>query len=388
MILPFRALLEISIKPVGGFESVVLKTLSHSGLSIIRMEQSVLLDRLHAVLYVQGSQQALTDAVELLDAWFKTHELEHEISYKERNTIDGLFSEGEARQTSILRLLTKNAYPNLEPLAELYGAADVREIRFRRNISLSGQEKTNLTEIVLQHEAGETDALLTFLRTQRDMDFSLLPEIFFPSLVIFDMDSTLIENETIDEIAAEAGVKERVADITERAMKGELDFSGALRERVSLLEGLPASVLETVKHRLTLTTGARELAGRLRSRGVRLVLASGGFTFFTSHFANILEFDSHHSNVLAAKDGKLTGEVEGEITDAAQKQRVLLECSAKHGIHVSNTVAIGDGANDALMLSSAGAAVAFNAREKLLRVANAAIHSRDLLRLLPLIGIQ
>ncbi|MBA4707216.1 phosphoserine phosphatase SerB [Aquitalea aquatica] len=182
-------------------------------------------------------------------------------------------------------------------------------------------------------------------------------------LLVSDMDSTLITIECIDEIADMQGIKPQVAAITERSMRGELDFSASLRERVSLLAGLPESALEKVyKERLQLSPGAEQLLAACKQHGIRFMLVSGGFTFFTEKLKQELGLDYAYANQLEVVDGKLTGRVVGDIVDAAAKQRLLIEKREQLGLRPDQVIAMGDGANDLLMLGEAGVGIAYRAK--------------------------
>lgn len=201
------------------------------------------------------------------------------------------------------------------------------------------------------------------------------------------MDSTIIENECIDELAIVAGVGERVSAITEAAMRGEVDFDGALRERVTLLEGLSEDVLQTVfDEKIRLTPGARSLVRTMQANGAKAVLVSGGFTFFTSRVAKAAGFDEDRANTLEIKDGKLTGRVGEPILGANAKLDSLKELIADMGIEAGDVLAVGDGANDIPMLKEAGIGVAFCAKPATAEAADVAINGRDLRALLYLQG--
>jgi phosphoserine phosphatase len=198
-------------------------------------------------------------------------------------------------------------------------------------------------------------------------------------LLICDMDSTMIEQECIDEIAAFAGVKEKIAAITARAMNGELDFKAALRERVGMLAGLPETVLQEVydKH-ITFMSGGRELVQTMKANGARAVLVSGGFTFFTSRVAEHLGFDIQEANILEIAEGKLTGNVREPILDKEAKLNALCFHADELNIRQSDVVAVGDGANDLPMLKAAGLGVAAHAKPSVRAQANAQINHCDL----------
>jgi phosphoserine phosphatase len=182
-------------------------------------------------------------------------------------------------------------------------------------------------------------------------------------LVAMDMDSTLITIECIDEIADMQGLKPQVSAITEAAMRGELDFSESLKRRVALLEGLPVEALERVyEERLQLSMGAQAMLDGVQAAGLKTLLVSGGFTFFTERLQARLKLDYAHANVLEAADGKLTGRVLGGIVDAGEKMRTVQRVCAELGIAPQQAIVMGDGANDLQMMGIAGLSVAFRAK--------------------------
>jgi len=206
-------------------------------------------------------------------------------------------------------------------------------------------------------------------------------------LLLADMDSTMIAQECIDELADYVGLKPEVAAITERAMRGELPFEPALRERVALLEGLALSTIdEIVEKRLDLTPGGRELIATMRANGAWCALVSGGFTVFTSAIAGKLGFDEHRANRLVIADEKLAGTVEEPIVGREAKYAALIELRERHGLAIEETLAVGDGANDLAMLGEAGLGVAYHAKPSVAEAAGARIDHSDLTALLYIQG--
>jgi phosphoserine phosphatase len=207
-------------------------------------------------------------------------------------------------------------------------------------------------------------------------------------LLVADMDSTLIGQECVDELAAYAGVGERVAAITERAMRGEIAFGPALRERVKLLAGLPESVIaDVLRDRITLNPGARTLVQTMRARGAAVAVVSGGFRQFTRAVSARLGADEDRANVLSIEGGKLTGKVVEPILGHDAKLGALKEIAAAKGLALAQTLAVGDGANDLAMLQAAGLGVAYRAKPKVAANADARIDHADLTALLYAQGI-
>ncbi|GEM_PF-155307 len=206
-------------------------------------------------------------------------------------------------------------------------------------------------------------------------------------LIAFDMDSTLIRCEVIDELASRAGVGETVAAITARAMRGELDFRASFRERMASLRGLDESALTQVVQSLPLMPGVESLLKTLRAQGHYTVILSGGFDYFARHLQEKLGFHELHANVLQIRDGALTGEVEGEIVDGERKRRLLERIAEEQGLAMNDTVAVGDGANDLPMISAAGLGVAFHAKPLVRERAPVALTHCDLTGLLYVLGV-
>jgi phosphoserine phosphatase len=182
------------------------------------------------------------------------------------------------------------------------------------------------------------------------------------AVLVADMDSTIVTTETLDEIAAFAGIKEQIAEITRRSMNGELDFPSALRERVAMLKGLSLSALEKTWAETKFCPGARELVATMKSFGATTALVSGGFTYFTSRVAAALGFDEHRSNTLLDDGAALTGFVAEPILDKDAKLQALNELAARRAVKLSATMAVGDGANDLPMLQAAGLGMAYYAK--------------------------
>lgn len=209
-----------------------------------------------------------------------------------------------------------------------------------------------------------------------ELDYSSLtdmPDLSKPGLIVLDMDSTAIQIECIDEIAKLAGVGEEVAEVTERAMQGELDFEQSLRQRVGKLAGADESILSLVRQELPLMPELPELIATLKQYGWKTAIASGGFTYFSDHLKQLLALDHAQSNQLEIVEGKLTGQVIGEVVSAQTKADILIELADNYEIEMHNTIAVGDGANDLVMMAAAGLGIAYHAKPKVEQEAQSAV---------------
>ncbi|KPJ91645.1 MAG: phosphoserine phosphatase [Gammaproteobacteria bacterium SG8_15] len=234
---------------------------------------------------------------------------------------------------------------------------------------------------LLHDELASKEKIIT-LRDQLQVDINNVPERFIAdqvALLITDMDSTLISIECVDEIADFLGIKEQVAKITESAMRGEIDFNTSLQQRVGLLKDLDYSVLEKVyNERLALNPGAEKLIAGLQAMGIKTALVSGGFKYFTDRLKNRLNLDYTLSNVLDVNEVHLTGKVLGNIVNGEAKANFLVELAEKLGVDLNRTIAVGDGANDLLMLGRAGLGVAYRAKPKVQQQADVVLNHASL----------
>jgi phosphoserine phosphatase len=241
------------------------------------------------------------------------------------------------------------------------------------DIPFEGQDNVRTIETRLREARGDLP-----------IDIVVQPQAFRrKKLLLADMDSTMIGQEVVDELADFAGLKAHVAKITERAMRGEIEFEPALRERVALLKGLPVGVVdEVLKKRITLTPGGRELVMTMRAHGAYSCLISGGFTLFTNAIAAMIGFQENRANELLVEDGKLTGAVREPILGRATKLATLTELRESFDLDEIDTLAVGDGANDLGMIQQAGLGVAYRAKPAVAAAAAARIDHGDLTALL------
>lgn len=304
---------------------------------------------------------------------------------KQRHIITLLNRRLTAQQIAAVALTLAGEGLNIDQITRLSGrmALETPEGRGRACVELSVSGPVE-DELALRRKLLE-------ISDQMGVDVSFqVDDIYRRSrrLVVFDMDSTLIQAEVIDELAKAAGSGEEVAAITAAAMRGELDFSESLRRRVATIEGLDEKVLYDIAARLPLTEGVERLVSTLKRLGYKLGILSGGFMFFGRKLQAQLGFDYVHANQLEIVDGKLTGRVVGQIVDGQRKADLLEEIARAEGIALHQTIAVGDGANDLPMLAIAGLGVAFHPKPIVARKAKRAISSIGLDGLLYLIGVR
>lgn len=229
------------------------------------------------------------------------------------------------------------------------------------------------------------------LATELQVDISFQEDSMYRRmrrLICFDMDSTLIETEVIDELADRAGVGEQVRTITERAMRGEIDFKESFTQRVALLKGLDVSVMEDIAQHLPITEGVDRLMFVLKQYGYKIAILSGGFTYFGNYLKNKYDIDYVYANELEIEDGKLTGRYVGEIVDGRRKAELLKLIAQVEHVHLAQTIAVGDGANDLPMLSEAGLGIAFHAKPRVVANAKQSINTMGLDGVLYFLGFK
>ena len=302
---------------------------------------------------------------------------------KPRHIVTLLARKIEAHHLAALTAVAASHQLNIDKIVRLSG---------RINLDESDQLGRACVEFSVRGEAKKPQLFkksLLELAHKFDIDIAFQEDNLYRRnrrLVVFDMDSTLIDAEVIDELAVEAGVGDQVAAITEAAMHGELDFKQSFERRLSLLKGLDASVLQSVAERLRLSEGAEHLIATLKKLGYKTAIISGGFSFFGDYLQNILGVDYVYANQLDIEDGRVTGRVKGEVIDGQRKAQLLRELTAREGLMLQQVIAVGDGANDLPMLDIAGLGIAFRAKPLVKASAKQAISNLGLDGILYLLG--
>lgn len=319
-----------------------------------------------------------------------------EISEAEYHT----WLQGAEESNFILTLLAgENGTASLQAVSACTHALNINIDTIRRltdRDAAQGEEEPArfCVEMRVSGALDDLSALQGALMEQADrlhFDFSIQADTVFRRnrrLVAFDMDSTLIEEEVMDELAKRYGVGDQVVAITEEAMRGEIDFKESFRRRAALLKGMPASLLQDVANSVNLNTGANRLLKALKHFGYKTAVLSGGFQFVGEHLQQKLGFDFIFANNLEIVDGVMTGRIQGEIVDAQRKATLLADIARQENISLAQTIAIGDGANDLPMLSQAGLGVAFHAKPVVRETASHAISNFGLDAVLYLIGFS
>lgn len=374
--------------------------LARHDVRVLDIGQAVIHDTLTLGLLVEVPPESESHPV-LKDVLFKAHEWD----LQARFTPVGLEeyerwvrAQGQPRHimTLIGTQLTARHLEGLGDVATRHGLNidNITRLSGRVSMEQEHEQLRSCVELSLRGTPDDASALrgeLLDLAQSLDVDIAFQVDDVYRRnrrLVAFDMDSTLIQTEVIDELAAAAGVGDEVSAITEAAMNGELDFKESLVRRVGLLKGLEESVLEQIAARLPLTPGAERLIRTLRSLGYRTAILSGGFSFFGKDLQQRLGIDFVFANELEVEDGRLTGRVSGEIVDGARKAALLRQLADQAGIRLEQTIAVGDGANDLPMLDAAGLGIAFHAKPKVRASAEQVISNLGLDGILYLIGMS
>ena len=381
-----------------GVTSAITEVLSRYDVSLLDIGQAVIHDQLSlAVLAAVPGQvniDLVTDEVRstllAMDIRAKFLPISNEAYHnwveqqgKPRHMVTLLARKIDAIHLALVTTVCANNDLNIDKIVRLSG---------RMRLDDSDKLGRACVEFSVRGEAQDPRAFrnsLLELASQHNIDIAYQEDNIYRrnrQLVVFDMDSTLIDAEVIDELAIEAGVGDQVAAITEAAMQGELDFKQSFSQRLALLEGLSADVLQTVAQRLKLNEGAEHLIKTLRQLGYKTAIVSGGFTYFGNYLQSILGVDYVYANELDIENGLVTGKVVGDVIDGQRKADLLRELAQREGLVLEQVIAVGDGANDLPMLNIAGLGIAYQAKPLVKASAKQSISNLGLDGILYLLG--
>lgn len=395
-------LMTLSGKDRPGVTAGITGILANFNVNILDIGQAVIHNTLSLGILIQVPTDAGASNL-LRDLLFSAHELDMHVRFEPVNPEEyEHWVSGQGKSRHIITLLGRRIsalhIARVAEIAASHGLNIDNINRLSGRVSIESPSHTERTKACVEFSVRGIPADASALRqaflqaaSDHDVDIAFQQDDIYRRnrrLVVFDMDSTLIEAEVIDELAKEAGVGEQVAEITEAAMRGELDFNASFRKRVALLKGLDVSALEIIASRLKLTEGAETLVSQLKALGFKTAILSGGFNYFAKGLQQQLGFDYVYANELDIVDGKVTGEVTGEIVNGERKAQLLREIAQREGLRLEQTIAVGDGANDLPMLSIAGLGIAFRAKPLVRESAKQAISTLGLDGILYLIGFR
>jgi phosphoserine phosphatase len=380
--------------------TLVLDKLSDSDGELLHVEKSADGDNLHlAILFLSAGNRHQEEVEEVLNNMFTP--IASKLDYRLlAETVDRQMLSLESQENSDYIITLMSDVFSVEQIFQLIQLLGDNDVSICAIENLSGVHPANedqqSTSLHVEFHVSCTQTSMEQVRRSlhnfsndhlADVTIQAARNNNLPArLVVFDMDSTLIDAEVIDELALEAGVGQEVAAITESAMRGEIDFQKSFSARVALLEGLSAQVLQSVADRLQFNPGAETLINRLKRLGFKTAIISGGFGFFAQHLKSLLGIDYIFANQLDIADGVVTGKVVGDVIDGVRKAQILREIAAKEGLDLQQVVAVGDGANDLPMLEIAGLGIAYKAKPVVRARAKQSLSHNSLVAVLYILG--
>ncbi|WP_055010314.1 phosphoserine phosphatase SerB [Pseudomonas caricapapayae] len=383
-----------------GLTAAITGVLAQGGVNILDIGQAVIHDTLSFGILVEIPDTVQGSSV-LKEILFTAYKLDQQVRFTAVSETDYQhWVEGQGKARHIVTLLTRKVTAEqlqcVSAITARYGLNidQIDRLSGRMPLDTPADKGKGCIEFSVRGEPADPKAMQAeFLAVAQELnvDIAFQQDSLFRRnrrLAVFDMDSTLIEAEVIDELAKAAGVGEQVSEITERAMRGELDFSESFKERLALLKGLDVSVLDEIGASLRLTEGAETLFSELKRLGYKTAILSGGFTYFAKQLQAKLGIDYVFANELEVVDGKVTGVAVEPIVNAQRKADLLRELAHKEGLSLEQTIAVGDGANDLPMLAIAGLGVAFRAKPLVKQSARQAISTLGLDGVLYLLGFR
>jgi phosphoserine phosphatase len=397
---PASRVLQIDItgRDRSGVTHALASVLAESDARILDIGQAVIHDSLALGLLVEMTDSLKCSAT-LSELLLRAHEIGVEIRFRAATAGEyagWVAAQGRARFliTMLGTELSARHLAAVSGLISSFGLNIDRIERLSNRVELDSPcDRASVELAVSGHAPAEDEIRGRLLELSSEIGFDLAiqrDDVYrrHRRLVAFDMDSTLIQAEIIDELAKAAGVGEQVAKVTEAAMRGELDFQASFRQRVGLLRGLPETALQAIVERVPLMDGAERLTRTLRKLGYKMAILSGGFTFFGQELQRRLGIDYLHANTLDVRDGLVTGEVIPPIIDGQRKAQLLREIAAAEGIPMEQVIAVGDGANDLPMLRLAGLGIAFRAKPVVRQGAKQSLSRLGLDGILYLLGVR